>query len=218
MEHLSLRNKLATELTNEQLLKLLETKTEVKKQYKNPYLTFISKYNIINGKNMVHSDMLFKLFKFDNPKANQATFNYNLKKYLIYEHTNRKGTYYFIEQSVLDIGKSIEDMLKKKPVSKKQVRNRRKHIEDFLKALNLKPGNNSLTMSVLFDLYDSWCYKYKRKKIGIGEFANLIPIYIPVVNKKYYKVHDDLFKVVSLETIKRISNRNVKEKNKKIDD
>ncbi len=212
----NLQNKLATELTNEELLKLLEgqSKTEVKRPLKNTYLNFINKYNLQPGQQRVPTKLLYKLYKIDNPKADQKTFTKNMKKYLDFSSGHHDNVIFFLlNKSLLEVGKSIEDMLTKKPTSKKQVRNRRNHIEDFLKAFNLKPGNNSITVAVLIDLYDRWCYKYKRKKVHISELVNLIQIYIPIVNKKYYKVHDDLFKVVSLETIKRISNRsNVKEK------
>lgn len=206
--------KLQTELTNEELLKLLETETTNKLTFKNPYLNFISKYNIKTGTFEVPTQVLLELFNVDNPRIGRNSFTKNMKKYIDWK-LNRNNLVFLIDKDLLEISKTVENLILKKPKAAKIVRNRKRHIEAFLQAYNLKPGDNSVPISILIDLYDRWCYKYKRKKISIGEFQNLIPIYLPLINGKYYKVHDDLFKIISLETIKSIIRRraNAKKEN-----
>ncbi len=203
-------NKLSTELSNEELLNLLETKDlSNKKEYENPYLNFISKYNIQSGTFEVPTKVLLELYQIDHPRVGQTGFTKNLKKYIDWK-MNRNILTFLINKNILEISSSVEKLLKKRKPGNKVVRDRKRHMEAFLETFNLKPGNTSIEVAVLVDLYDRWCYKYKRKKIHNNEFYSLLPIYLPYVNKKYYKVHDDLFKVVSLETIKRITNRNAK--------
>lgn len=206
-----LQNKLSTELSNEELLKLLDTKLSNKKQFKNPYLNFISKYNIQSGIFEVTVQVLLQLYNVDHPRVKQQGFTRNFKKYIDWKK-NRHQLVFLINKDILEISASVEKLLEPKNKSAKKTRDRKRHIESFLETFNLKPGNNSIETAVLVDLYDRWCYTYKRKKIHMNEFYGLLPIYLPLVNKKYYKVHDDLFKVVSLETIKRITKRNAKEK------
>lgn len=198
--------KLQTELSNDELFDLLQNNEESSKPaLKNKYLNFISKYNIQSGTSEVPTSILLELFKFDYPKISSQAFVINMKKYIEWE-THRNRTIFFINKSLLEISKSLDDLINP-PSKPKKVRDRKKHIEDYLKYFNLKPGNNSIEPSILFDLYDRWCYKYKRKRITHKEFYAYLKLYLPLVNEKYHNVHDDLFKIISLKTIKGIKRK-----------
>lgn len=203
-----MQNKLLTELSNEELLKLIEKEGPSKRAYNSRYLSFISKYNIQPGESKVLSKALYELFKLDNPDISHEKFTKNLGKYI--QKTKRQ--YFLINKSLLDIGKELETILFPIHVAKvRKVRNQRKHIEKFLEHFKLSPGNNSVSLQVLLDIYDLWCYKYKRKKLNDREFRHLLSIYLPEIHIKklrHFKVADTFFETVKIK-------RN-EEKNKKI--
>ena len=191
-------NKLLTELSNEELLKLVESGPS-KRSYNSRYLTFISKYNIQPGESKVLSKALYELFKLDNPDITHQTFTRNLAKYI----KKTKRDYFLINKSVLDIGKELETILFPIRVAKiRKVRNQRRHIEEFLKHFQLSPGNNLVSLQIFLDIYDAWCYKYKRKKLNDREFRHLLSIFLPEVQIKklvHFNVADSFFKTVKIK-------------------
>lgn len=206
------KRKLQTQLTDEELLNLASNSDPLKRNYKSKYLTFISKYNLSPGKHEVFTKALYELFKQDYPDITPEKFTKNLSKFLPTKKSD--FTLFLINKNTLDIGKDLEDKLfAGRPVKIKKIRNQRKHIEAFLEHFKLKPGNCSVSLQVFLDLYDSFCYKYKRKKLNDREFRHLLSIYLPEIHirkLRHFQVHKSLFEVVPSKTIKRIANRSAK--------
>jgi hypothetical protein len=207
--------KITTQLSDEELLNLVDSPESYKRPYKSRYLAFISKYNISPGKHEVFTKALFELFKQDNPDISPEKFTRNLSKFLPTKRSDY--TLFLINKNTLDIGKDIEEKLfAGRPVSARKVRNQRRHIEAFLEHFKLQPGIVSISLQVFIDIYSKWCYKYKRKKLNPREFRHLLSIYLPEVHirkLRHFKVHKSLFEVVPQETINRIA-KSAKKENK----
>lgn len=206
--------KLQTELTDEELLKLLEDesvevlgKTVPKKQHKLiKVMDFVSKYNIKSGNFKIFTGTLYQLFKLEYPDVTDKSFTYQMRK-LVPSEKHRRYTVFFINKDLLDISKSVQHFLtdKKQQISRK--RNLKRHIEGFINFFKLSPGSNAVQFEILADLYDLWTYKTKKKKLKDSTVATLLKLYIPhekIKERRYFKLDNGIFKVVSERQLKNI--------------
>lgn len=213
--------KLATELTNDELLKALNEGTigdgpvdrmhiavnELK--FSDKIHAFISKYNIRPGEHKILSKQLYVLFKQDYPEYSLGYFTRRISNILPSERTSMNRTLLFIDKNVLDISKSVEKKFIKTSSTVSRQRNHKRHIEAFLKFFKIAPGTNAITFTIVADLYDRWTYKTKKKRMTNNILSTLLQMYLPHKkhnNERYFHINNDIFKVVSkrqLQTIRK---------------
>lgn len=215
-----MKKKIATELTDQELIAQLNEDVEVvddqprKLQHKfTKVLDFVSKYNIKSGNNEVESKILFELFKIDYPDVGLKSFIFQLKRILPYKRP-RNIVLFQIDKNSMEITNSVKQhyLAPKNQISRQ--RNMKRHIEGFMKYFKIKPGNNAVNFKIIADLYDRWTYKFKKKKVSDQTLSTLLKLYLEFYKAsnntdRYFKVHDDIFTVVSERQLKNILNQKV---------
>lgn len=197
-------NKLITELTEEELLKLLEDKEGDNfnlTDYKNDLLEFISFYQLRPGTNKVTPAILFELYKLWSKKPiKQKAFTKQMGEMLPTERTFSLR-YYLLncpQNSVL--GYVIKYL---KTHNKTHSKVYKQHFDNFLKKYEIKNGSFFIKDFVLFDLYDQWVYQIrKRRPFSYNQFQNFCKLYFEhkyIEPNNWYGVDQSIIRYLSEE-------------------
>lgn len=209
--------KLTTELTDQELIAQLTNTNEVvgnqpkRQEHKfTKVLDFVSKYNIKSGNNEITSKILFELFKIDYPEVGLKSFVFQLKKLLPYKRP-RHITIFLIDKNQLEITNAVKENFITPKATITRQRNMKRHVEGFMKYFKIKPGNNAINFKIIADLYDRWTYKFKKKKVSDQTLSTLLKLYLEFYihsnnTDRYFKVHDDIFTVVTERQMRNILN------------
>ncbi len=180
--------KLPSELSEEELLKALESEEEIIPQAPNNVVAFLLFYNITPGAFPVKSSVLYKLYtKHTKEPIGNFKFSVEAGKYI--PHVN---SYFNINMSAFKIADKTFQLISKTKQNATSPRYRR-HFENFLKANNLEDGNIFVNLDDLYEEYQKWCYSIKRRRnMGKAIFGQLLKLYIKkeklVKGKKYYSI------------------------------
>jgi hypothetical protein len=166
--------KLHNSFSEEELLNLLDQKetTEVKEdpklEYRNDIPLFLSAYNVLPGEHCVSKRVLLELYRaWSNKSVRPSTFYYHISKYLIIHQKGPKH-YYLINESAINISTKAYALVKENSIDKTKSPTYKKHFEQFLKDMNIVPGDYYVETFILFKVYDNWHYSKKMKKNPLG--------------------------------------------------
>lgn len=178
-------NKLPSNLTEEDLINLLNNDNSSQKSDKNQnnlptVLQFLAVFEIKPGKNPIKSTGLYKLFKkwAGHTEYTQNQFTLEVGQYI--EHT-RKG-FFLIDQDTFKISQRILHQInQKKPKRNLTVNKLKEHLDKFIIDNNLKRGNNWIDLEEFHKFYWTWAYKTKKaKRIYFNDFCKVIKLYFEV--------------------------------------
>lgn len=184
-------NKLPSELSEEELLKSLESEEEIIPQAANNVVAFLLFYNIEPGVFPVKSRVLYKLYtKYTKEPVPIQVFSLEVGNYI----KNVTG-YLHINKSAFKIADKTFELLQKRTNMQTSPAFKR-HYENFIKAAQLQAGGIWTCSGDLYEAYISWSKKVgRRKHITEKSFNKLCILYFKekiVKGKKYYGINRKL--------------------------
>jgi len=211
--------KALTELTDEELNKLLDNTIESNTiSGINDINEFISTYNIKSGSFRIPTKLLYKIYKsWSKDPLRGKTFTNNLTDLF---PVIRYGSGFMLCLNK-DVWNLKEDFNKHfKPLNKTKNKNYKEHFDNFLKHYNIENGSFFIKDSVLYNLYDKWTYKNKKRHpLGEAQFINFCRLYFPKfkkIEKVYWFPIDHSINQYLSEELKRQMKETDETKNKKI--
>ena len=180
---MSERQKLPTEISTEELLELMKQLPEPSAQPKiqtaiakeefvssNIIVSFVMAFHFQPGEYLVHTKVLFKLFKnWSNSDISIREFTINLNYYIPSKYTNGK-TFFCLNFDGLTIANIID---------KRQFKTRHqglpvhsvKRFKKWIAETKLQKGDIYIESDILYFIFDTWCYK---KKISTPRYTNFV--------------------------------------------
>lgn len=183
-------NKLPSELSEEELLKSLESEEEIIPQAANNVVAFLLFYNIEPGVFPVKSRVLYKLYtKYTKEPVPVQVFSLEVGNYI----KNVTG-YLHINKSAFKIADKTFELLQKRNYQTSPILKR--HYENFIKTYNFQIGSIWTCSNDLYQEYRNWCKKVgRRRPISKMNFNKLCILYFKekiVKGKKYYGINRKL--------------------------
>lgn len=170
-------------ITEEDLLKLLETKDELSEEiefaFDSTVLAFMQCFNLNPGKDPIVKKQLYSLYKMWNKgvsKLSKVGFTIEASKYF-----NHKGNFYFIDKDLFQIADYIQKEDAKKKLNKSKSKYWHSHFNMFLTDLKLEEGYNYIELEIIYFLYCQWRDK-KRTKTVLSrlQFIKLLDLFFDV--------------------------------------
>lgn len=168
-----------TELTDAELLDLVsnpDTSTIKVYDYPNDIIKFISVYNLKSGIEPIQTRLLHKLYiHWSKNPVQQKEFAYTL--FDIFPSGKGTGqTVLFLDKKALDLHAEVIKLVT--PVDKTRQKGWTEHFVKYLSFYNIKKGGLFIANSVLYNLYDKWCYKNKnRRPLGANQFDKFCKVF-----------------------------------------
>lgn len=177
-----MKSKLANQLNEEELLRLLNVETNEQTSEVDSIKEFLELYKLSPGNHRIPVNLLKNLYKqnFGRPKKD---FTHKLTLYIPVKNgcalTNTKLD--ILSSALLAIVQEKEDVV---------VKRRRLHFLRFLNRFDLKPGNTIVRYSLIEELYNKWVNLEhpNAKRINPNIFKKFIGVYFKTIKTKYLEV------------------------------
>lgn len=168
------RVKPVTELTEEELLSLLDSKVEAKgPQQRHDVTDFISVYGIKSGNHKVKIRLLYTLYKIWSKNPIKVTWFTKVIGLLFLTDSNN---FVSIDFPALELFKQYEKTKIKS--NKTNKRGYKEHFDKYIKRHSIISGGLYIKDVVLFNIYDKWIYSTKNKKsLGLNQLNNFLKLY-----------------------------------------
>lgn len=165
-----------TELTEKQLLDIIGSESSNIKIYTwpNDIMDFISVYNIKSGQERITSKLLYKLYSlWSQDPIKRKTFTDTLMD-LFPSTKDGLSTIILLNKNILNLKEEAYNYVKQHDKTKDK--GWLEHFNKYLHVYCIKKGRLFIKDTVLYNLYDKWCYK-KRKPLGFAQFNNFCKLY-----------------------------------------
>lgn len=148
-------NKPLNSLSVEELLSRLDTAEDnAITASEDPYVNFLSFFNIVQGEQAVRAHFLLDLYNnWSKQPVKIVEFKQGLER-LIFRRLN----YFYIDKSALNLTEAAIKHFLEKPLPKKNKRRGTDNFPLFLKALSINDGPKWVESFVLYYLYDKYAY------------------------------------------------------------
>lgn len=224
-------NKLITELTSEELIKLLENKPKDEIQgtlyTKNDVLEFISLHKLQTGDKQVQGKVLHNLYKSWSKKP--LGIRKFLKQFQLFIAAYKRYSGYTWFKLNIDINsilwKTLKYTEKRRKRNKLLSKNSKRHFDNFLEKFQVERGGFYVKDIVLFNIYDKWIYETKSQQtLDFTFFKNFCKLYFKhkeIDENIWFGVKKSIISHFSEEMINTMKNKKVtryeteKAKNKK---
>lgn len=217
---------LPTSLTEEELLKLLEEQNPelsqpVIENTNNDIIPFLSMNNITPGLFKINKRLLYAIYR-NWSKAPISSFSFSLGTGIFLQSFRSGGEYFLINQDPLVLAKASYSKIGR--IDKTKSPKWKSHFENFLNKYSIKSGSSWLESSILYYLYDKWCYSIKKKQqIGEKQFMNMCKLYftktkIDGSDAIWFGLHDSIeqaFEPGQIERLRKVHNEKRKQPKKK---
>lgn len=197
-----------TELTEAELLELIkdEPNTITVYDWANDVMEFISVYNLKSGEEQITTKLLYKLYRLwsKNPVTNAILTN-TLTDLFPSRRNNANVIYILLDKSTLNLKEEAYKYIKKQDKSKNK-----KWLEHFYKfkhELCIEKGGLFIKDTVLYNIYDKWCYK-KRSSVSIAQFNNFCKLHynFKIIDRHYwFSLNESITKQLTENMIKEMS-------------
>lgn len=182
--------KIITELTDEELNKLLEDSSNsesITVFNKNDINEFISVYGIKSGTYQVSIKLLGKLYRqWSKDPIHPRTFANCLTDLFPYIRGG-DSNFLCVNKDVWKLKEVFDNYFKSQ--EKTKMKHYKTHFDAFINYYKLKKGSFFIKDNVLYNLYDKWTYKNKNNNPLIkSQFINFCKLYFPKY-KKIEKIH-----------------------------
>jgi len=123
-------------------------------KYTEETMRFIATYGLEAGSNPISPVILHRLFNLftTEEKISQHTCTIRLSKFLPFESGRFK-----LNTTTMQIGKSLYDLLEKRPIRKNKSLNFQKKMSQFLSDKNIIQGHYYLPWYVFYYMFQEWC-------------------------------------------------------------
>jgi len=177
--------KYSASISTEDLLKAISGQETEDFTSVDPYFAFIENFNIRPGPHKIQSRLLHALYGEWRPKnkGTSAEFNFHFGKYME-QHVKGGRYFYFINAEANDILKHIKNY--KEPPKHTRVKGRgvQKHFKLFLESNGIKGGRLYIESDVFYHVYDTWCYRNKKRTLlSYRRFISICELFFEV---KYF--------------------------------
>jgi len=204
-----------SEMTEQELLKLLKNSPEEVKVYEWPddIIEFISVYNLKSGKEPIKITLLYDLYKrWSKDPLNRHTFSRSLNDIF-----PKKDTFFLLNKGALNIKQEVFKFLKR--IDKSKSEEWHKHFKQYLDKYSIKKGGLFIKDAVLFTLYKQWS-KRKIHNLSFKQFNNICKCYFKnkfIGGHYWFGLDESIQTFLTEDFIKEMSKRNGSKKtNKKI--
>lgn len=218
-----MNKKLPHTLTEDELLSQLkdEANQTTIEAVDNDVLLFISTYNIQSGKDRVHKNILYRLYKnWSKEPVGVTKFGREIGLYL-----GSVGNWTYVNQNAIKLSKMAQEAFLKRKKVKTRSPHYKAQVERFMKECCISKGTFWLEAEILFDLYDEWCYSNNRStQLTVQNLSALLKLYLKykaLKTGKVFAVNKSITKHISNERIRNIRNSRKKrnaQKTKKAED
>jgi hypothetical protein len=199
--------KFAHEYNVEDLLKAIEGKTiDPVEKYDDPIYNFIQAFKIDKGKYLVHTSVLYKLFKLWHPDTafNQRSFTINFSAYI--EPFTTVPHKYKVNIDYKTLMGEIVDL--KNPYQKTKSLKFQKHFQKFIEGNNITPGRNYIETALFFYIYNKWAKEHKYSVMFSEKtFADMCDLMFTKKHIGYHKnaygLSVDILNLITTEEIQR---------------
>lgn len=212
-------NKLLTDLTIEELEKSLETAVETQEvpEDSDGILIFLTKFNIRPGEELVHSNILYKLYKeVIKEPLTKIKFNNRLSEY-IPTKVNGKGTkFYLLNVDSFKLSRDFFKLIessKRNPLVSKGLQY---HFDRFIGATNIVSGNYWVEGFIIYEIYRHYCIDKKLKKLlGYDSFHKFLKLNFEhrrVTSNRslWFRVNEETIQLLTIEEQNEIRERRKK--------
>lgn len=199
-------NKLPTQLTVEELQLIAAKADSVVSEEVDPFLLFISTFNITSGKYRVHTSILNKLYNaWATEPLNSKTFGLRMSKF--FKNVN---TFYLLSSSTRNFLLAIETYKKKRSKrTKTNLEVCKNMVEEWMTIYSVRAGGTWVSSHILFYLYKRhWCSKKKTDYTSLRIFSNLLKLYFPYKHTHNYglsfKIHDSVRNALTAKELEQL--------------
>jgi len=202
-----------TELSDKELLDLVGNNPEQVTIYEWPtdVMEFISVYNLQTGNERITSKLLYRLYcLWSKNTVTRKTLTKTLTD-LFPSSTDGKSVTILLNKSALNLKDEAYKYIKS--LDKSKNKSYQQHFEKYLHEYCIKNGGLFIKDTVLYNLYDKWCYK-KRNPLSFKQFNNLCKSYFKekLIDKHYWYSVDESIKTYLTEDLINEMRKSVKKK------
>lgn len=203
-----------TELSEKELLDLLGSNPDQLKIYEwnTDIMEFISVYNLKSGNEYITTKLLYRLYCLwsKNPVKRKTLTNTLMDLF----PSVRTGDSHVVLLNKSAMNLKEEAYLYIKSKNKIKNRNYKDHFDSYINHYSIKNGGLFIKDTVLYNLYDKWCYK-KRHPLSFKQFNNFCKLYFKekLIDKHYWFSVDESIKTYLTEDlINEMKKKNVQKK------
>lgn len=206
--------KAITQLTESELLDLIKSEPSSITLYEWPtdVMQFISVYNLKSGTERITTKLLYKLYKLwsKNPVPRKTLTTTLMDLF----PSDRIGESHLIllNKETLNIKQETLKYLKKH--NKTKDKGWMEHFTKYLHEYCIESGCFYIKDTVLYNLYDKWCYK-KRSPLALAQFNNFCKLYFKnkFIKKNYwFAVDEKIQKYLTEDLIKEMRDKRAPKK------
>lgn len=173
-----MKSKSITDLSDEDLLKSIESPDLNQPAYSwhTDVMQFISVYNLKQGQEVIFAHLLYKLYRhWSKDPVKQVIFSHTLADIFPTIKSNR-SIGIMLNRNVLDVSNELYKFLQEDNPTK--YKGHSDHFKKYLSHYSINKGGIFIANSVLYNLYDKWCYKNKRRRqLGPNQFDKFCKIF-----------------------------------------
>lgn len=210
-----------TQISSEDLLKLLEDNKDIKDEnhiiYKNDIVDFISKFNLKQGQEKVSTRILYIIYTvWSKNKVNKRTFSTHLGSF--FECKPSPGNKELMVLLDLTSNELLrKTIIKKKRKFKHNPKFLKEHFENYLSKYDIKKGSFFVKSSILYNLYDKWVYSFRKQRpLKTTQFDQFFKIFTFAIksidNENWFGIDKSIIKHLTEENINQMRT-NVKKTN-----
>lgn len=171
--------KAITELSDEEIIKLAHQSSETKIEHSNDIMEFVSVYNLKTGEERITTKLLYNLYsKWSQNPVTRKTFALVLID-LFPSIRYGKSHVICLDKKAINLKEETYNYLKR--MDKTKQKNWTIHFKKYLSKYQLKKGGLFIKDTVLYNLYDKWCFKgYKTKNyhpLSLYQFNNFCKLF-----------------------------------------
>ena len=192
-------SKLPSALSDEELLKQLDSPEQIQKEAPNNVVSFLLFFKIEPGAFLVKKHVLYTLYLgYTKESVGRVEFDREVGNYIL-SKIYRGCPYFYINYNSFDIGsKTFELFQKSKHITKSPRFN--SHFKNFIQANNLEDGNHWIPAQLFYQEYREWCKTINRQRpLSRTNFYKFLKLYFKkekqVGNIKYIgikrKIHEN---------------------------
>lgn len=213
-------NKKLNDLTEEELLSVLEGSTVKVHAAPNDILEFVDFYKLQPGEEKVTGKLLYNLYlKWSKNPVSKMTFHVTMYE-LFPRYRNNNLQIFLLNLNAINLKQETFKFLNIPDETKKKWR--KEHFDEYLYYYNLKSGRLFLKDIILYKLYKLWCSKTRKTRpLGFRQFINFCKLYFrkhKLIKRHYwFAVNTQVKSHLTEDMIKEMSSTNApKKEDKKI--
>lgn len=217
-----MKSKNLTELTDAELLELIENPVSSPNTITNNIIDFISVYNLKTGDEPIKIRLLYNLYKAWTKNPLSPRIFSNTLTNLFTSKQSAGNTLVYLNKSAINVHTEVLKLVE--PADKTRQKGWTDHFNKYLLHYGIKKGGLFIANNVLYNLYDKWTYKNNnRRPLGPNQFNNFCKVFFEYKNvqgRLWFKIDksieqhltEDLIKLMYKKKAKGNAKKDIKKK------